>query len=139
MKKGLPLKPAYKLRLKSLKENSKSTYGLERAKAMLSNEASKSAIKLASSIASETQPKGLEAAARIIQEADNSLLLTKLVQPVTIIYGGKDPVVSWEKTSELNLLIPQSKLISIPNSGHAPYIEFPKLFNKILQNALIEN
>ena len=134
--KGLDLKKNYKTRIKSLMTGSRRKYGEECAKRILAANANASTIKFVEAIASQTRLEGLEAAARIIQETDNSKQLKSLNIPVTIISGEKDPVVSTKKTSTLLKLVPQARHVVIPKVGHAPYIEDTNSFNEVINSVL---
>jgi pimeloyl-ACP methyl ester carboxylesterase len=138
MKKGLPLSKAYADRINSLLNDPKEVYGEKRARAMLTPSAHKGAFSLASKIASETRPEGLEAATRVVQETDNSSLVKNLMCPVTIICGENDPVVSRSRTHQLQSLVSHSILKVVPSSGHAPYLEFPTVFNQFIKMSLSE-
>ena len=138
MKKGLPLSKAYADRIRSLLNDPKEVYGEKRAQAMLNPGVHKRAFSLASKIASETRPEGLEAAARVVQETENSLLVKNIMCPVTIICGENDPVVSRSRTYQLQSLVSQSILKIVPSSGHAPYLEFPTVFNQFIEMSLSE-
>lgn len=83
-------------------------------------------------IASEVRPQGLEAAIRVINYADNRSLLAGLDCPVLIIDAELDPVISPERTSALEAIMPQVERATIRGAGHAPYLENGEAYNQII-------
>jgi len=132
---GGPLGAGYQARLDSLKTISADDYGIQRAYAMLAKDARQDVIDQAASIAAETRPEGLEAAARMLQETDNRNILKTLNMPVTVISGELDPVIAEETTETFVDLIPNATRVNIEGAGHGPYLEDPETYNLALSKA----
>lgn len=62
--------------------------------------------------------------------------LPNIETPTLLIWGENDLVTPPEVAVEFNSLLPNSELIWIKKCGHAPMMEHPKEFNKILFNWL---
>ena len=62
--------------------------------------------------------------------------LPNIETPTLLIWGENDLVTPPEVAIEFNSLLPNSELIWIKKCGHAPMMEHPKEFNKILINWL---
>ena len=133
--KGGTLGTGYQARLDSLKTISADDYGKQRAQAMLAEDARQDVLDLAASIAAETRPEGLEAAARMLQETDNRDILKTLNMPVTVISGELDLVIAEETTKTFADLIPNATRVSIEGAGHGPYLEEPEVYNMALSKA----
>jgi pimeloyl-ACP methyl ester carboxylesterase len=59
--------------------------------------------------------------------------ITKVKQPTLLIWGNNDTITPPFVAREFNRLIPNSELHFIDQCGHAPMMEVPHEFNKILQ------
>ena len=62
--------------------------------------------------------------------------LVKIKIPVALIWGKNDKITPPEVAEEFNSLLPNSELAWIDNCGHAPMMEQPEEFNKILNSFL---
>ena len=62
--------------------------------------------------------------------------LPNIKTPTLLIWGENDLVTPPEVAIEFNSLLPNSELIWIKKCGHAPMMEHPKEFNRILLNWL---
>ena len=62
--------------------------------------------------------------------------LPNIETPTLLIWGENDLVTPPEVAVEFNSLLPNSELIWIKKCGHAPMMEHPKEFNRILSNWL---
>ena len=62
--------------------------------------------------------------------------LPNIETPTLLIWGENDLVTPPEVAVEFNSLLPNSDLIWIKKCGHAPMMEHPKEFNRILFNWL---
>ena len=62
--------------------------------------------------------------------------LPNIETPTLLIWGENDMVTPPEVAVEFNSLLPNSELIWIKKCGHAPMMEHPKEFNRILFNWL---
>ena len=67
---------------------------------------------------------------------DMSSDLPNIETPTLLIWGENDLVTPPEVAVEFNSLLPNSELIWIKKCGHAPMMEHPKEFNRILFNWL---
>jgi len=130
--KGSGLSDDYRERLQAFDRGGPREYGLARARAMLAPDAPADVFDLVAEIASRTSRDGVEAAARMISEADNRDLLATLACPVSVFAGEVDPVVARERTDDLVAAIPGADLVTITGAGHAPYLEKPGEYNAAL-------
>ena len=62
--------------------------------------------------------------------------LPKIKTPTCIIWGKNDIVTPPNVADEFNNLLPNSNLFWIDKCGHAPMMEYPEHFNKIVQQWL---
>ncbi len=62
--------------------------------------------------------------------------LPNIQTPTCIIWGENDIVTPPKVAEEFNELLPNSDLFWVEKCGHAPMMEHPRLFNKILHNWL---
>ena len=62
--------------------------------------------------------------------------LPKIKTPTCIIWGKNDIVTPPNVANEFNNLLPNSNLFWIDKCGHAPMMEHPEHFNKIIQQWL---
>ena len=62
----------------------------------------------------------------------NTDLLPKLSAPVTLIFGGKDPIIPASFSSSVKRLFPQARVVDFPEAGHAPFMDEPGRFNTLL-------
>ena len=62
--------------------------------------------------------------------------LNKIKLPVGLIWGKNDKITPPEVAVEFNKLLPDSKLYWIDECGHAPMMEQPVVFNKLLHEYL---
>jgi len=65
--------------------------------------------------------------------------LTKIKQPTCLIWGKNDTITPPFVGEEFQKLIPNSELHFIDKCGHAPMMEVPKEFNRILEAFLAKN
>ncbi|NQV98426.1 MAG: alpha/beta hydrolase [Rhodospirillales bacterium] len=132
--KGTALPAGYRNRINDLNTMSPGDYGRARATAMLAADTPAGIFQLAAEISAETRARGLENAARVIMETDNSDGLAALALPTLIIAGAVDPVVPPEKTARLRQLVNQATYAEIAGAGHAPYLEKPEPYNAAVQS-----
>ncbi|HJN78683.1 MAG TPA: alpha/beta hydrolase, partial [Flavobacteriaceae bacterium] len=65
--------------------------------------------------------------------------LPKMNNKTAIIWGKDDLVTPPKVAKDFNSLLPNSELFWIDKCGHAPMMEHPDIFNKILINWLKKN
>ena len=65
--------------------------------------------------------------------------LPKMETKTLIIWGRQDIVTPPNVAEDFNSLLPNSDLIWIGKCGHAPMMEHPNDFNKIMEDWLIKN
>jgi len=133
--KGEPLGAGYQARINSLNTIPAEEYGRQRAAAMTADGTSQNVLDLAADIAAETRADGLEAAARLLQEADNRDVLKTLTMPVTVLCGECDPVIAADTSEQLAEMIPDAARVTIFGAGHAPYLEYPEPYNAAVREA----
>jgi pimeloyl-ACP methyl ester carboxylesterase len=59
--------------------------------------------------------------------------LHKIHIPVALIWGRNDKITPPEVAVEFNQLLPDSELYWIDHCGHAPMMEHPEEFNRLLK------
>jgi pimeloyl-ACP methyl ester carboxylesterase len=62
--------------------------------------------------------------------------LSQIQQPTLLIWGNNDTITPPFVAREFNRLIPNSELYFVDKCGHAPMMEVPLEFNKILEQFL---
>ncbi len=62
--------------------------------------------------------------------------LSQIRQPTCLIWGNNDTITPPFVGKEFNRLIPSSELYFIDECGHAPMMEVPEAFNKVLEQFL---
>ena len=62
--------------------------------------------------------------------------ITQMQLPVCLIWGKEDSITPAFVGEEFHKLLPQSELNIVENCGHAPMMEQPGVFNKILERFL---
>jgi pimeloyl-ACP methyl ester carboxylesterase len=62
--------------------------------------------------------------------------LNQIKQPTLLVWGNNDTITPPFVAKEFNKLIPNSELHFIDKCGHAPMMEVPQAFNKILEDFL---
>ncbi len=65
--------------------------------------------------------------------------LSQIMQPTCLIWGNNDTITPPFVGKEFNRLIPNSELHFVDKCGHAPMMEVPEEFNKILATFLAKN
>lgn len=65
--------------------------------------------------------------------------LSQIMQPTCLIWGNNDTITPPFVGKEFNRLIPNSELHFVDKCGHAPMMEVPEEFNKILAAFLAKN
>jgi 2-hydroxy-6-oxonona-2,4-dienedioate hydrolase len=58
--------------------------------------------------------------------------IPKMTQPTCLIWGKNDGITPPEVGTEFNQLLPDSELHFLDKCGHAPMMEQPQEFNKIV-------
>jgi pimeloyl-ACP methyl ester carboxylesterase len=65
----------------------------------------------------------------------NTDMIASLRAPVTLVFGGKDPIVNPTVARSLAALFPAAHVVQFPEAGHALFLEEPARFNQILEAA----
>lgn len=65
--------------------------------------------------------------------------VASLPMPVLFIVGGSDPIFPPEAIRDAATVIPASRVIVIPQTGHSPYFERPEEWNAALRDFLSES
>ena len=129
------LMPRYSKRIEEMKTLEREEYARIRASKMLppgTEMGNPEVFAFVAEVAGEGRAEGLAAAGRMIQSTDNRPIFSQLRQPIMILYGEKDPVISKDKTDELVAALPGAQVHMIPGAGHAPYAENSALYNALL-------
>lgn len=64
--------------------------------------------------------------------SDNTDVIAMIHAPVTLIFGGKDPIVAPPVQKRLIDLFPTARVIVFPDSGHALFLDEAARFNALL-------
>jgi pimeloyl-ACP methyl ester carboxylesterase len=124
---GAPLGESYRARLADHEQLTPDAYGRRRAESMAAPGCAAEILDRLSAIAAETRRDGLEAAMRVIAEADNAASLGSLDLPVLVLSGQQDRTVSAEVTAGLLAALDAGKSrvehVALAGVGHAPYLE----------------
>jgi pimeloyl-ACP methyl ester carboxylesterase len=83
------------------------------------------------------QKKALQYFLNILKNEDLRAILPKIETPTLIISGEKDPICGKVKAEELKAQIPNAYLKFIKNGGHMPFVTQPDIFNRILEDFII--
>ena len=126
--------PTQKLvdRIRSLKEEGGEAYGRERAVNMVAHPVDPFALETAAYVASGTRADGLFSATRMLQFADLRSFYDKISIPMLVLFAQKDPVVRPELSAELKALTAHATQKTLPNVGHAPYLEDKETYEKAI-------
>lgn len=126
--------PSEKLveRIHILKQQGAEAYGRSRATHMVAHPVDPFALELAAYVAAGTRADGLYSATRMLQFADLRPFYKQIRLPTWILFGGADPVVRPDLSAELKSLTPQATHITLPNVGHAPYLEDAEGYEAVL-------
>jgi pimeloyl-ACP methyl ester carboxylesterase len=62
----------------------------------------------------------------------NTDLIPKLHAPVTLVFGGRDPIVAPAVQARLRALFPNARVVDFPEAGHALFLEDAARFNELL-------
>ncbi|MFH1542653.1 MAG: alpha/beta fold hydrolase, partial [bacterium] len=69
-----------------------------------------------------------------LEHEDLRPLLPKIIVPVLVIQGDKDPIVNPATAEYLNSELPNSELRTLDGVGHAPFLESKEEFNKMVRD-----
>nr|WP_321523842.1 alpha/beta hydrolase [uncultured Cohaesibacter sp.] len=119
-------------RIRALKEEGGEAYGRERATNMVAHPVDPFALETAAYVASGTKADGLFSATRMLQFADLRSFYEKITIPMLVLFAQKDPVVRPELSAELRALTPQATQKTLPNVGHAPYLEDKENYEQVI-------
>jgi pimeloyl-ACP methyl ester carboxylesterase len=78
-------------------------------------------------------------AARSAKKDNLKDLLGQIKAPTLLLWGEDDVVTSMDVAETFHKLIPNSKLVSIKNCGHAPMIEYPEWFSEEVNKFLAQH
>jgi pimeloyl-ACP methyl ester carboxylesterase len=76
--------------------------------------------------------------ARAVRRSNLESRLGELRVPALLVWGSEDRITPPAAAERLDALIPDSKLVFIPCCGHAPMLERPRVFARIVQGWLEE-
>jgi pimeloyl-ACP methyl ester carboxylesterase len=62
----------------------------------------------------------------------NRDMLDSIHAPVTLVFGGKDPIISAALAQTVSSTLAGATVVQFPNAGHAPFIEDAQRFDEIL-------
>jgi 3-oxoadipate enol-lactonase len=89
------------------------------------------------SILEKTSVEGARGALLGMKERyESHVTLTQLNLPAVVIHGKDDQIIPVEEAKQMDADLVNSKLVIIPEAGHLPNLEQPRLFNQVLQEFL---
>ena len=133
-----PTSEKFEDRMRELRDIGLKEYGIRRAHELLPGSCPAPVLEYAAELTSQTNPEGLRRATRALQLADNRPLLPTLRMPVLVLTGEKDTTVLPELKADLLRLTPNARHIDMPGVGHAPYLQAPDLYNRMIDAFLAE-
>jgi pimeloyl-ACP methyl ester carboxylesterase len=131
-----PLAGKYARRLQELEKLPPKQYGETRAQKMLTASSRPEIFERIAEIAAETTREGLLNGGRMVERADNRPLFGSLKLPVLILTGERDTVVTPERSEAMMAYLPNARAVTLPEVGHAPYLEAPGIFNQAIRQFL---
>ncbi len=138
--KGTPLSDGYRARLADLETLSAEAYGRGRAEAMAAPGCAPEILARLAGIAAETRRDGLEAAMRVIAEADNTDALSRVALPTLVLTGALDRTATTDLTDAVVDVLTADgaplSTVALPDVGHAPYMEDAAAYNAALAGFL---
>ncbi|MCI5065764.1 alpha/beta hydrolase [bacterium] len=78
-------------------------------------------------------------AARSAKKDNLADRLKEIKVPTLLVWGEDDTVTTMDVAHQFEKLIPNAKLVTIKNCGHAPMIEYPEWFSNQVETFLKEN
>lgn len=84
------------------------------------------------------RPPGYAQAVESMASTDNSDCLRAIAVPTLVIHGAEDRVTPPEESAVLAALLPDSRLVEIPDAGHLANQERPGPFNRAVEAFLDE-
>ena len=124
----------YDLRLAERRQLDDDAFGKARARGMV-GEASPIFAE-AAAIAGEIRLSGYEGAVRLLKQADNRAILPTVEQPTLVIAGANDRIAPAAATQAVAAAVPNARLETVANAGHAAYMEQPDAYNALLRDFL---
>jgi pimeloyl-ACP methyl ester carboxylesterase len=90
-------------------------------------------------VAGECAPllRTFAARALLMHHTDLRPMLSQISQPVLLVHGDCDPLVSRAHEDELKQALPNAALATIKNCGHYPQLTHPDVFNEVVRQFLI--
>lgn len=74
--------------------------------------------------------------AKVTQRSYTTDILQEIDLPALLIWGLEDTITPINVAEEFKLLLPNASLVCLPECGHAPMMEKPDEFNKVLDQFL---
>jgi pimeloyl-ACP methyl ester carboxylesterase len=133
---GSPLAESWQARLRDIRTLSPAEFGRARARSMLAESAPDPVRAEAASIAGEVRHDGLKAASEMLHVADTRAIARALALPVLVIIGQRDRIIAPSLSTEMAGLIAGARIVEIPETGHAAYLEDPAAYNESLNGFL---
>jgi pimeloyl-ACP methyl ester carboxylesterase len=88
-------------------------------------------------ILSSTSVKGMLSALQGMKaRPDSKETLRQIIVPTLIIHGLDDQIITMDESRTMHTAIQNSRLEIIPNAGHLPTLEQPKVFNRSVASFL---
>jgi len=81
-----------------------------------------------------TSPAGLSDGLQLLARLDSRCRVADIFAPTLVLHGEQDAIVSVESGRWLAESISGSQMTLFPDSGHAPFLSQPDIFNKTLLN-----
>jgi pimeloyl-ACP methyl ester carboxylesterase len=65
--------------------------------------------------------------------------LIEIKKPALLVWGKQDTITPAFVGEQFHELLPNSKLHIVDKCGHAPMMEYPEMFNRLLEEFLVES
>jgi pimeloyl-ACP methyl ester carboxylesterase len=124
----------YDMRLAERRQMDDETFGRARAKSMVGEDSP--VFEEVASIAGEIRVTGYEGAIHLLKNANNAAILPTIEQPTLVVAGANDKIAPTIATKAVAHAVPGAHLITIPNAGHAAYMEQPEIYSNHLKEFL---
>jgi 3-oxoadipate enol-lactonase len=74
-----------------------------------------------------TRPRGASGILQgMAERPDMTSFLAQIIAPAVVIAGGSDALIPVEKAIEMAHDMPHARLVTLPDAGHMPMVEFPE-------------
>ncbi len=94
--------------------------------------------KVRAEVLSKTDPRAFVTACRALESVDFSEAARVMTVPTLIVVGEEDQATPPEMASQLDAILPNSRLVTMPGVAHAPQLQDPTGFFEVVEPFLEE-